>query len=423
MAQTFGWFVGIDWATAAHQVCVLDATGREVMQREVAHTAVGVRAFVDWLRAQLEGDLRRVAVGIETPRGALVATLMEQGLAVFALNPKQLDRFRDRHTVAGAKDDRRDAWVLADSLRTDAPAFQRVDVDDPVLVQLRELVHVEQDLQVDVSRLTNRLRDQVYRIAPALLALCPAADAPWFWALWDRAPTLKAQRALSQTAIAALLRARRIRRLTAAQVHAALQAPGLTTAPGVVAAAEAHIAVILPHLRLVVDQRAACAKHTEALLQELATREELTEGEHREHRDVEILRSVPGVGRQIAATMLAEASRPLGARDYHKLRLYVGLAPVTAWSGKRRRRPHVRMRRACNRRLRQAAYHWGRVSLVYDRPSRAYYDQLRARGHTHGRALRSVVDRWFRILIAMLRAGTLYDTNRATQRATMSASA
>lgn len=415
MAVSYRWWVGIDWATAEHQVCVLDAAGSEVTQRPVAHTVGAVLAFVDWLREHVGGDLGRVAVGIETPRGALVATLMEQGLAVYALNPKQLDRFRDRHTAAGAKDDRRDAWVLADSLRTDTGAFHRVEVDDPVLVQLRELVHVDETLQVDGGRLTNRLRDQVHRIHPALLALCPAADAPWFWDLWEQAPTLEAQQALSLEAIDALLHARHIRRVTAKDVHAALHTPALTPAPGVVAATEAHIAVLVPQLRLITGQRTACAKRTEALLRELET-QEAAEGEWDEHRDVQILRSLPGVGRQVAATMLAEASRPLRARDYHTLRLYVGIAPVSKWSGKRRRRPSVHMRRACNRRLRRAAYHWGRVSLMYDPASRAYYGDLRARGHTHGRALRSVIDRWFRILMAMLRTGTLYDPSHVSRR-------
>ena len=414
MAERFDWFVGIDWATVDHQVCVVDAAGGEVRQRPVAHTAVAVRAFVDWLRQHVD-DLTTVAVGIETPRGALVATLMEQGLAVFAVNPKQLDRFRDRHTVAGAKDDRRDARVLADSLRTDAGAFHRVEMDDARLVQLREFVHVEAALATDVSRLTNRLRDQVHRVQPALLALCAAADAPWFWTLWEQAPTVAAQRRLSSEAIGAILAARRIRRVTAAEVHAAVQAPALTTAPGVLEATEAHIAVLLPQLRLIVAQRTACRHRTEALLAELAT-EEAVDGERNEHRDVQILRSLPGVGRQVAATMLAEASRPLRARDYHTLRLYVGVAPVTKWSGKRKRRPQVRMRRACNQRLRQAAYHWGRVSLINDEASRAYYDELRARGHTHGRALRSVIDRWFRILIALLRNGTLYEPGRVSRR-------
>lgn len=81
------------------------------------------------------------------------------------------------------------------------------------------------------------------------------------------------------------------------------------------------------------------------------------------------------------------------------------------------------MRRACNRRLRDATYDWGRVSLRCDRMRRAYYDQLRQRGHTHGRALRAVVDRWFRILIAMLKHRTLYDPERFASPATVAVTA
>ena len=74
-----------------------------------AHTAPGLQAFVDALLTRADGDPGRVAIGIEVPRGALVELLVERGFAVYAINPKQLDRFRDRFTAAGAKDDRRDA--------------------------------------------------------------------------------------------------------------------------------------------------------------------------------------------------------------------------------------------------------------------------------------------------------------------------
>jgi len=87
----------------------------------------------------------------------------------------------------------------------------------------------------------------------------------------------------------------------------------------------------------------------------------------------------------------------------------MGTAPITSASGKRRL---VAMRRACNRKLRWAAYHWGRASVQHDAASAAYYRALRARGHRHGRALRSVVDRWLRILMAMLRQHALYDPSR-----------
>ena len=72
------------------------------------------------------------------------------------------------------------------------------------------------------------------------------------------------------------------------------------------------------------------------------------------------------------------------------------------------------MRYACKARLRQVLYHWSRTSLQHDRAARAYYDRLRARGHAHGRALRSVGDRWLRILIGMLNNRTLYDASRFT---------
>jgi transposase len=143
------------------------------------------------------------------------------------------------------------------------------------------------------------------------------------------------------------------------------------------------------------------------------------EGEPREHRDVEILRSLPGVGRMVTATMLSEAAGPVADRDYPTLRTYGGAAPVTKRSGKRAF--FVHMRYGCKRRLRQALYHWSRTSLQRDAAARTYYDGLRARGHSHARALRSVADRWLRILVAMLRTGKLYDPSRFVRAAEITA--
>src|SRR5262249_4550493 len=138
--------VGIDWASEAHQVCVLDAARRIISERSFAHAGDAVAAFAEWLNELAGDDPGGVAVAIEIPRGAVVETLVERGFHVYAINPKQLDRFRDRHSVAGAKDDRRDAFVLGDSLRTDRDCFRRVRLDDPVVIQVRELSRVDEDL-------------------------------------------------------------------------------------------------------------------------------------------------------------------------------------------------------------------------------------------------------------------------------------
>ena len=403
---TAQWFVGIDWASEAHEVCVLDRDGHIGERRQVKHTVADLQAFVDALLTRAHGDPATVAIGIEVPRGALVELLVERGFAVYAINPKQMDRFRDRFTPAGAKDDRRDALVIGDSLRTDPQAFRQVRLDHPVIIQLREWSRIDEDLGVELTRLTNQVRDLVYRSAPGLLALSPAADDPWLWALLRQAPTPATQRRLSERRVDRLLRDHRIRRLTAAEVREVLQQPAVFTAPGVVDAVAAHLQVLLPRVELIAAQRRDATRQLERWLEALET--ELPAGDQREHSDVAIVRSMPGIVTRVAARMLAEASQPLVDRAYHALRTVMGVAPVTKQSGRRRT---VSMRYACNARLRNAGYHWARTSAQHDSGSRAYYVSLRARGHSHGRALRSVADRLLRILMTLLSRGQIFDPN------------
>jgi transposase len=401
------WFVGIDWAADAHEVCIVDRLGHIVERCQVAHTAVALHAFIDTLRQRAPDDSGRLAIGIEVPRGALVELCVDRGFPVYAINPKQVDRFRDRFTVAGAKDDPRDAHVIADALRTDPQAFRAVRLDDPLVVQLREWSRLDDELREQLMRLANQLRDVVYRAMPEVLTLCPAADEPWFWAVLAAAPTPAAQRRLSDANVRHVLRDHRIRRLSAAQIRNVWHQPPVYTAPGVVEAVAAHIAVLVPRLELVAAQRRDAERHLTRLLDALEV-EGRAAGDQREHSDVAILRSMPGVGIRVAARMLAEASQPLVDRAYHVLRTWMGVAPVTKKSG-RRHRGIVTMRYACNRHLREAAYHWGRTATQHDPATRAYYQALRHRGHSHGRALRSVADRCLRILFALLTHGQLFN--------------
>ena len=408
MSDNVVWFLGIDWGGETHHVCLLDCRGEVCGAREVTHTAAGIHDALQWVRTQTGADPAAIAVGIETPRGVLIDTLLEQGYPVFALNPKQLDRFRDRFSVGGAKDDPRDAHVLADALRTDRRAFRVVRPDDPQIIHLRELCRIVEELQVEEGRLVNRLREQLYRVNAPWLTLSPAADDPWLWAVLAETPHPEAWAALSRRRITPAMRAHRLRRLTVEQVLTALRQPRLQAAPGVAEAVAARIASLIPQLRVVHAQRLTTDRDIVRALASLAA--EPLEGERCEHRDVEILQSLPGVGRFVAATMLTEAAGPLAERDYATLRAHTGVAPVTKRSGKRAY--FVHMRYACKWRLRQALYHWSRTSIQRDAAARAYYDQLRRRGHKHGRALRSVADRWLRILIAMLTTRTLYDPSR-----------
>ena len=401
----YNWFVGIDWGSEQHQVCVLDGNRRRLGERVVDHDGASLARLADWLWTVSAGQPQRVAVAIEVPRGAIVEGLLERGFHVFAINPKQLDRFRDRHSVAGAKDDRRDAFVLADSVRTDQPSFRRLQLEDPQFLVLRDLSRAEETLLEDFRRSANRLRDQLHRFYPQMLQLCSAADEFWLWDLIDLAPTPAHAALLNEEQVQRVLKTHRIRRVKAHEVLTCLQSPALPVAPGTADAAQAHCEFLLPCLRVLAEQLRACSQQVSALLRTLAE----TPGKDEGPSDVAIVLSLPGVGRKITAWLFAEAAQPLAERDYQVLRTQGGVAPVTKQSGKRR---VVVMRRGCNPRLRQALYHMGRVAMQRDAHFSRVYVALRAKGQRHGQALRNIGDRLLRILMAMLRNRTCYDASR-----------
>lgn len=402
MTDEVRWLVGIDWASEQHQVCLLDADGRVVGERVFAHGGEGLAGLCAWLVAVTGDKPDAIAVAIEVPHGPVVETLLERGFPVFAINPKQLDRFRDRFSVSGAKDDRRDGHVLADSLRTDRQAFRRLSMNDPVVVELREWSRMAEDLKRERCRSVNRVREQLWRYYPQMLALQSDLGADWFLELWRLVPTPDKAKRTRKASVEAVLKAHRIRRLQAAGVLATLTTPPLVVAPGVVAAASAHIRAVADRLKLVNRQLKAAHHHLDVLRARLAGSEEEESGQ----RDVEILDSMPGTGSIISATLIAEAWPLLRRRDYHALRTLSGVAPVTRQSGKHR---IVLRRYACNRRLADAVYHWARIASQKDEVSRARYRALRQRGHRHGRALRTVADRLLKVACTLLERQTLFD--------------
>jgi transposase len=171
MSTDVRFFGGIDWASETHQVCLVAADGKIIGERAFAHGGAGLAEMCDWLVTTSGEEPPKIAVAIEVPHSPIVEILLERHFQVDAVNPKQLDRFRDRFTGAGAKDDRRDACVLADALRTDRHCFRRLTVEDPVVIELREWSRMAEDLQQERNRLANRVREQLWRYYPQALEL------------------------------------------------------------------------------------------------------------------------------------------------------------------------------------------------------------------------------------------------------------
>lgn len=412
MEDSFSVWIGIDWGTEEHQVCGVDDTGAKVFEWRVRHTGEDIGDFVERLLARVDDKAERVAAAIETPHGSIVESLIERGVAAFSINPKQLDRFRDRFTVSGAKSDKLDAFVLASTLRTDMRLYRRIELGDPALVELREMVRAREVLVADGTAIGSRLREQIHRYYPQFLKLGSLYDDHWLCELLEMAPTPAAVKHLKRPKVESLLRKHRVRRVTADAVLETLGTKPLSVAPGVVQAASAHVRLLLPALHVNRTQRADCERRIKELMEQMGRDPESDPSTPRkQHRDADILLSVAGLGVVTSATMLTEAATAIRDRDYHALRSQTGVAPVSSQTGKQQR-PTVKMRRGCNPRLRVAVYHWANVSMQRDARSREHYATLRRAGHTHGRALRGVADRLLKMLVAMLKSGTLYDPNR-----------
>jgi hypothetical protein len=372
-------FVGIDWAEAHHDVCLVDEAGHMLAKRRVAEGLEGV-GKLHGLIAEHAEEPTSVVIGIETDRGLLVGSLLAAGYQVFAINPLAASRYRDRHATSGAKSDPGDARVLADLVRTDRHQHRVVAGDSELAEAVKVLARAHQGLIWSRQRQVNQLRNTLREFYPAALAAFEDLDSPDAIAILERAPTPNRGRTLSQAKIAsALRRAGRERNLDtkAARIQAQLRQPQLE-APALVAQAYGHsVAANVAVIKQLSRQIAA-------LETELAASFET-------HPDAKIYLSLPGLGRVLGARAMAEFGDDRTRFAHPKARKnYAGTAPITKASGTRK---VVLARVARNRRLADACYQWAFAALTRSEGARRRYDSLRARGQTHHQALRGLGNR------------------------------
>jgi transposase len=392
-------FLGDDWAEAHHDIELVDESGRRLARRRLPEGVNGLAALHALIADHLAEDAEpaEVVVGIETDRGPWVAALIAAGYTVYAVNPLQVARYRERHGTAGGKSDPGDAHVLAELVRLDRAHHRPVAGDSALAEHVKVLTRTHQSLIWSRQRQTNALHSMLREFYPAALAAfgedLASRDA---LAILSIAPTPEAGRRLSQAKIAAALRrAGRQRNLevTAERIQATLRAPQLEARPGVVAA------------------YAAAVRSLVAVIDALVTQVEVLRGEVEagfgRHPDAEIYLSQPGLGPILGARVLAEfGDDPHRYADAKGRKNYSGMAPITRASGLRR---VVLARPARNRRLANALYWQAFAALSGSPGARAHYDAQRARGATHHQALRALANRLVGILHGCLRHHAHYD--------------
>ena len=390
-------FVGDDWAEDHHDVELMDAAGKVLARKRLPEGAAGMTRLHELTGQQLGQDDQdaEVVIGIETDRGPWVAALVAAGYVVYAVNPLQASRYRERHGVSGAKSDTGDAHMLADMVRTDSHQFRAVAGDSPDAGALKVVARAHKTLVWERTRQVQRLRHQLREYFPAALEAFADLDAPDALELLAKAPDPGRAAKLTRAQVSAALKRARRRDIAAkaTAIMAALRSAQLGQPPAITAA-------------YAVTARSLIAVIT-TLSEQVKTLQGQVEADFGRHPDAEIYLSQPGLGPILGARVLGEFGDDPDRYASGKARKnYAATSPLTRASGKKKT---VTARFIGNNRLIDALMAQAFAALGASPGARALYDAERARGTEHNAALRKLANRLVGILHGCLKTRTLYD--------------
>lgn len=370
-------FAGVDWASADHAVCVIGSDATVLWRHTVSHSRGGLTRLTSRLV-----ELGVTRVGIERPDGPVVEALLDAGLRVAVVPPRQAKNLRSRYGRAG-KDDRFDAYVLADAMRTDGHRFTDLSRDTAPTIGLRALVRARQDLVAVRVGLVNQLRHTLELAFPGAVGLFCELHSPIARAFLRRFPTATEAAILDEPAMAAWLAAEGY----SGRTPAAVFIDRLRTAPagltGVEAAARRHVSLaLLAGIDAIEEQAAELSRR---IKEALAL-----------HPDAPIFTSLPRGGQIRAAALLAEIGDARGRYpDAQTLAAAGGVCPFTDESGKHRT---VGFRFKTDTKLRRALTDFADDSRRASPWAADLYTRARARGMRHPQAVRVLARAWTAVI-------------------------
>ena len=361
-----------------------DEQGARVLGRVVPHTADGLTDWGRWLDKQRAQGIELWAA-IERPDGRVVDFLLDHGVIVYPINPKALDRARDRYRMSASKSDPFDARVLASFLRTDQAHLHALQPSSEAAQELKLLTRDYTRLVREQTRLVNQLTATLKEYYPRALELCGDVTA-------KRAAALLRAYPIPAT-LAALSRAKWLRFATMHRWNAE-QAVALWE--------------LLRHPQLPVPEQVVCAKHrlVLVLLRQLETVVQAVDDYRKTVMDffaqlpaAAWAATLPASQGTLVPTIWAELGDAAGRwASWQHLQGHSGVVPVTRCSG----RSHgVFFRFACILHLCRALQQFAFCSLKASEWARAYYDQQRARGHRHQATSRALAAKWVKILFVL----------------------
>jgi transposase len=390
------YYLGVDWADKFHQVWVSDSQGRKVAENKVGDTVEDLAELGRWLDESRAKGFELWAA-IEKPQGRIVDFLLDHGLVVYPLNPKAVDRARDRFRMSSSKSDSFDAYVLAEFLRTDHGHLRPLEPTSQEAQELKLLSRDQHRLVRQKTRLLNQLRITLKEYYPRPLEVFSDLESQIALDFLKRYPTPGALTELSQGQWNRFAkRNHHLGEERSKELWEKLHQPQLAVPDHVVRAKARLLSVLLVQL--------------EALSEAVATYKEKIKSFFASMPAAELVKTLPGAK---TGTMVASLWAELGDaksrwQSFRHLQAEAGMVPVTKASGKSR---VVHFRFSCNKMMRHLAYWLAFVSLKQSEWANHYYREQRAKGHNHHQALRALGAKWLKIIFVMWRDHKPYDEN------------
>ncbi len=391
--ESFGVYVGIDWADTKHDVCLQGAGTTDRVFEQFLHTPAEIEAWVQSLRRRFSGP---IAIAIELSKGPIISALQKHDdIVIYPINPSTLAKYRVAFKPSRAKDDPTDAELALDLLLKHPNRFKRLNPQSVEMRTLASLVEQRRRLVDDRVRLTNRIRSTLKQYYPQPLQWFDRIDTPLFCDFIERWPTLVQVKRARKSTLVKFFQERNMRfaQVLESRITSIRQATPLTTDAAVITPNRLQALTLVDLLRVTLSS----IKRFDEEIAELAP----------QHPDYGLFDILPGAGPSFAPRLLVafgeQRDRYNNASDVQK---YSGIAPVTERSGQK---SWVHWRWQCSTFQRQTFVEWAGQTVNKSYWAGAYYRQQRAKGCAHQAALRSLAFKWIRILYRCWVTRTPYD--------------
>ena len=390
------YYLGVDWADKSHQLYAADESGKKIKELEVQQTAERLAEFGRWL------DERRSAgtelwAAIEKPQGRIVDFLLDHGVVVYPVNPKALDRARDRFRMSQSKSDGFDAYVLAEFLRTDHTHLRALEPDSAQAQELKMLTRDHQRLLRQKTRLLNQMTITLKEYYPRALEMFDDLETQIALDFLQAYPTPQGLSKLTR---------REWKRFAKDDHHLSearwqelwekINKPQIPVPEHVVRAKARLLLALVAQLKVGAKAVHDYSQGVERFFANMAA--------------AKIAKTLPGAkSGTTMPTLWAELGDAKNRwHSFRHLQAEAGTVPVTKASGKSR---VVQFRFACKKHLRNAMYWFAFNSLMRCEWAKKYYRDQRAKGHSKHQALRALGAKWLKIIFVMWRDHKPYDEN------------